>query len=53
MFDPNIVIGHELQPGEELLWSAQPKQGLTLRKEDHLMIPFSIFWIGFAAKMGV
>jgi hypothetical protein len=34
----------ELAPGERLLWSGRPKQGIVFRPIDIIFIPFSLFW---------
>ena len=37
-----------MDSGENLLWAGRPKGGFLLRLSDVIMIPFSVFWCGFA-----
>ena len=37
-----------VEPGETLLWSGFPQQGLMFRAQDVFLIPFSLMWCGFA-----
>lgn len=46
--DPETEMAGELDAGETLLWAGRPKGGFVLRGSDVFMIPFSIFWCGFA-----
>lgn len=48
LFNFQSEIQRELGPGEKLLWSGQPRQGLRLNAADALAIPFCLIWCGFA-----
>jgi hypothetical protein len=42
------ALRSEPGPGERVLWSGRPGQGLVLHTWDIVMIPFSLMWAGFA-----
>lgn len=42
------AIRDALEPGERVLWTGYPKQGLLFRAQDALFVPFSMLWGGFA-----
>lgn len=46
--DTPSFIQRELSAGEKLIWSGQPRTGVCFRKQDALLIPFSLIWGGFA-----
>lgn len=41
------VFNGRLLPGERIIWSGQPGQGLLLTSRDWFLIPFSLAWFGF------
>src|SRR5437879_11675637 len=41
-------IRTDLRSDEKLLWMGQPAQGVRFRGSDLFLIPFSLFWAGFA-----
>ena len=41
-------IRNALSPGEQVLWTGQPRQGLLFRQADLFGVPFSLFWCGFS-----
>lgn len=47
-FDAQQIIQQELDSDEKLIWTGAPKQGAVFRGSDVFMIPFSLFWGGFA-----
>lgn len=42
------LFAGRLLPGERILWSGQPQQGLLLVAQDIFAIPFTLMWCGFA-----
>lgn len=43
-----IAFNGRLLPGERIIWSGQPGEGLILTSYDIFLIPFSLIWCGFA-----
>jgi hypothetical protein len=46
--DMNYSLTDEMMPGEHTLWSGKPNPRKIFSKSDIALIPFSIFWCGFA-----
>lgn len=44
-------VQSRLLPKEQLLWVGRPIQGVILRKIDFMLVPFSLYWTGFASFM--
>ena len=47
MLNANAFNDH-LMPGEAMIWSDRPAQGILLAPRDTFLIPFSLLWGGFA-----
>lgn len=45
---PFDVFSQELLPGETIQWTGRPNPGVIFHAEDSTVIPFSLFWGGFA-----
>ena len=43
-----VALKQRLEPRERLLWWGQPKPGMRFRSVDWALVPFSLFWGGFA-----
>ncbi len=42
-----------LLPGEHVLWSGRPRQGLMLCSQDLMLVPFSLIWGGFVLFVSI
>lgn len=42
------VFDARLLPGEHILWSGAPAQGILFTSQDWFLVPFSLLWCGFA-----
>ncbi len=43
-----LTLQSALMPGEKLLWAGRPGQGIKFSSNDTYLVPFSLFWGGFA-----
>jgi hypothetical protein len=43
-----VRMAEVVMPGESVVWSGSPPQGLRFHSQDTFLIPFSLFWGGFA-----
>jgi hypothetical protein len=43
--DPENVLRGQLRPGERLLWSGMPKQGIVFRGIDVFIVPLTLLWV--------
>jgi len=46
--DAMVAIQPELTSGESIVWSGQPNTSVIFHKDDLFLVPFSLFWGGFA-----
>ncbi len=46
--DASRELARELEPGEGILWSGRPRQGVVFRRSDIFVVPFTLMWAGFA-----
>ena len=46
--DAECELRQHLGQGESLTWTGRPRQGLTFRRSDLFLIPFSLLWCSFA-----
>lgn len=47
-YDSADILQRFLRPGEALLWSGRPAQGVRLQAADSRLIPFSFAWLAFS-----
>ncbi len=48
LFSESTELSAFLNKDERLIWTGRPKSGIIFRKSDIFIIPFSLFWCGFA-----